>query len=89
MNNMTEKLVKDGREGRRTQMHLTITIIGSFLMVLGLVCFLIKANSVEYVDANGILHENFYLLPVGYFLLAVGGIISLISGIIILKNRKI
>lgn len=58
MNNMTEKLVKDGREGRRTQMHLTITIIGSFLMVLGLVCFLIKANSVEYIDANGILHEN-------------------------------
>ncbi|HFI0054932.1 TPA: DUF3955 domain-containing protein [Streptococcus suis] len=89
MNNMTEKLVKDGREGRRTQMHLTITIIGSFLMVLGFVCFLIKANSVEYVDANGILHENFYLLPVGYFLLAVGGIISSISGIIILKNRKI
>lgn len=53
MNNMTEKLVKDGREGRRTQMHLTITIIGSFLMVLGFACFLIKANSVEYVDSNG------------------------------------
>lgn len=53
MNNMIEKLVKDGREGRRTQIHLTITIIGSFLMVLGLVCFIIKANSVEYVDANG------------------------------------
>ncbi len=63
MNNMTEKLVKDGRKGRRTQVHLTITIIESFLMVLGLVCFIIKANSVEYVDSNGILHENFYLLP--------------------------
>jgi hypothetical protein len=49
MNNMTEKLVKNGREGRRTQMHLTITIIGSFLMVLGLVCFIIKANSVNVV----------------------------------------
>lgn len=30
MNNMTEKLVKDGREGRRTQMHLTITIMEAF-----------------------------------------------------------
>lgn len=30
MNNMTEKLVKDGREGRRTQMHLTITILVVF-----------------------------------------------------------
>ena len=30
MNNMTEKLVKDGREGRRTQLHLTITIMEAF-----------------------------------------------------------
>ena len=30
MNNMIEKLVKDGREGRRTQMHLTITIMEAF-----------------------------------------------------------
>jgi hypothetical protein len=30
MNNMTEKLVKNGREGRRTQMHLTITIMEAF-----------------------------------------------------------
>ncbi|HEM4050620.1 TPA: DUF3955 domain-containing protein [Streptococcus suis] len=89
MNNMTEKLVKDGREGRRTQMHLTITIIGSFLMLLGFVCFVIKANSVEYIDTEGILHENFYLIPVGYLLLAAGSIISLISGIILLRNRKI
>ena len=30
MNNMTEKLVKDGREGHRAQMHLTITIMEAF-----------------------------------------------------------
>lgn len=58
MNNITEKLVKDGRKGRRTQMHLTITIIGSFLIVLGLVCFIIKANSVEYVDSNGTFYTK-------------------------------
>ncbi|WP_238142252.1 helix-turn-helix domain-containing protein [Streptococcus suis] len=79
MNNMTEKLVKDGREGRRTQMHLTITIIGSFL---------IKANSVEYVDANGILHENFYLLPVGYLLVFTGALASLLSGLALHRFRK-
>lgn len=84
MNNMTEKLVKDGREGRRTQMHLSITIIGSFLMVLGFVCFLIKANS----DANGILHENFYLLPVGYLLVFTGAIATLLSGLALHRFRK-
>ncbi|NRG69204.1 DUF3955 domain-containing protein [Streptococcus suis] len=88
MNNMTEKLVKDGREGRRTQMHLTITIIGSFLMVLGFACFLIKANSVEYVDSNGILHENFYLLPVGYLLVFTGAIATLLSGLALHRFRK-
>ncbi|HEM5319196.1 TPA: DUF3955 domain-containing protein [Streptococcus suis] len=88
MNNMTEKLVKDGREGRRTQMHLTITIIGSFLMLLGFVCFVIKANSVEYVDAKGILHENFYLIPIGLLFLLVGGMTSLISAITYLRFRK-
>ncbi|HEM4055589.1 TPA: DUF3955 domain-containing protein [Streptococcus suis] len=88
MNNMTEKLVKDGREGRRTQMHLTITIIGSFLMLLGFVCFVIKANSVEYVDAKGILHENFYLIPIGFLFLLVGGMTSLISAITYLRFRK-
>ncbi|NQP52684.1 DUF3955 domain-containing protein [Streptococcus suis] len=77
MSNMTEKLVKDGREGRRTQMHLTITVIGSFLMLLGFVCFVIKANSVEYVDTKGILHENFYLIPVGYLLVFTGAIAGL------------
>ncbi|AZR96883.1 XRE family transcriptional regulator [Streptococcus suis] len=88
MNNMTEKLVKDGREGRRTQMHLTITIIGSFLMVLGLVCFFVKANSVEYIDAEGILRENFYLIPIGFLFLLVGGMTSLISAITYLRFRK-
>lgn len=69
-------------------MHLTVTIIGSFLMVLGLVCFLIKANSVEYVDANGILHENFYLLPVGYLLVFTGVITTLLSGLALHRFRK-
>ena len=40
-------------------------LIGGFLMILGFVCFFIKANSVEYADKQGFLHENFYLIPVG------------------------
>ena len=88
MNNMTEKLVKDGREGRRTQMHLTITIIGSFLMLLGFVCFVIKANSVEYIDTEGILHENFYLIPVGYLLVFTGAIARRLSGVAVHRFGK-
>ncbi len=82
MNNMTEKRVKDGHEGRRTQMHLTITIIGSSLMLLGSVCFIIKANSIEYVDANGILHANFYLL------VFTGAIATLLLGLALYRFRR-
>ncbi|MGT2711248.1 helix-turn-helix domain-containing protein [Streptococcus oriscaviae] len=88
MNNMTKKLVKDGQEGRRTQMHLTLTIIGAFLMVLGLACFVIKANSIEYIDDNGMLHENFYLLPVGYLLLVSGGLTSVLSAVFLYRFKK-
>ncbi len=57
-------------------------------MVLGLVCFIIKANSVEYVDSNGILHENFYLLPIGYLLVITGAVASLLSGLALHRFRK-
>ena len=88
MNNMTEKLVKDGQEGRRTQMHMVITIIGAILILLGFLCFIIKANSVEYVDVQGVLHENFYLLPVGYILVVTGAVASIVSGIAFYQFKK-
>lgn len=88
MNKMTEKLIKDTDENRKAKFNMITTISGFFLMLMGFMCFVIKANSVEYVDRHGFLHENFYLIPVGYlFLLA--GLIIIISGVIIhLKNKK-
>ena len=88
MNNMTEKLVKDGQEGRRTQMHTVITIIGAILILLGFLCFIIKANSVEYVEVQGVSHENFYLLPVGYILVVTGAVASIVSGIAFYQFKK-
>ncbi|MEG0156161.1 MAG: DUF3955 domain-containing protein [Anaerovoracaceae bacterium] len=81
MNNMTEKLIKDGSESRRARMNLISTIIGGILLLLSFTCFAIKALSVEYVDAEGILHENFFLLPVGYLFLLCGATIILSIGI--------
>lgn len=88
INKMTEKLIKDTDENRKAKFNMITTISGFFLMLMGFMCFVIKANSVEYVDRHGFLHENFYLIPVGYlFLLA--GLIIIISGVIMhLKNKK-
>ncbi len=87
MNNMTEKLIEDGSETRRARMNLVSTVIGGVLMLLGFMCFLIKALSVEYIDAQGILHENFFLIPVGFLFLFAGFLVILISGIAYLVER--
>lgn len=79
MNKVAKKLVKDGSEGRRAKMNMVTAIIGAVLMLMGVMCLFIKANSVEYVDSHGFLHENFYLLPVGFFLLFAGMLIILMT----------
>lgn len=81
MNNMTQKLIQDGSETRRAHDNMITTLVGAFLLITGIACFLVKANSVEYIDSQGILHENFYLIPIGYLLTVTGGIIFLCFGI--------
>ncbi|MEI5991547.1 hypothetical protein A5881_003084 [Enterococcus termitis] len=81
VNNMTEKLIKDGSKTRRAKLNLITTLVGTFLLIFGFACLFIKANSVEYVDASGILHENFYLLPIGFLFIFAGMIVFLVTGI--------
>ena len=66
MNNMTEKVIKDGSETRRARYNMVCSIIGSFLILIGIVLLLVKGMSVEYIDGQGILHENFFLIPIGF-----------------------
>lgn len=90
MNNMTEKLIKDGSETRRAKMNLIAIIIGTALLFFGVACILIKANSVEYIDAEGFLHENFFLLPIGFFFIFSGLVTFVVTGIknIVAKFNK-
>jgi transcriptional regulator with XRE-family HTH domain len=90
---MTDKLINDASETKRAKFNFWSALIGGGLMVIGFICFLIKANSVEYVDKQGFLHENFYLLPLGYLFLLSGLLVILVSGVSYLcklhKLRKI
>ena len=84
---MARKLIKDGSETRRARFNLIAICIGAVLMFMGTGCILIKAFSVEYVDANGILHENFFLLPIGFLFLFCGLLTFFITGLKTLADR--
>lgn len=88
MNHMTEKLLKDSSETRRAKFNLLSTLVGTFLLLFGFACLIIKANSVEYIDSNGILHENFYLLPIGFLFIFAGMIVFIVTGIKFLMSLK-
>ncbi len=59
------------------------------LLSTGIVCFIIRALSQSYVDADGLLHEYFALIPVGYLFSFTGIVGSLILfNIEYLSSRK-
>ena len=78
MNNLTEKLIKDGNETKRAKINLISISIGGILLCIGIACIFLKAVSVEYIDAQGILHENFFLIPIG-FLCLLSGFFTLVA----------
>ncbi|MDD5921579.1 MAG: helix-turn-helix domain-containing protein [Eubacteriales bacterium] len=79
MNNMTEKLIEDGSENTKLRTALRILAVGTVMMLIGFLCFFLKSTTVEYVDADGILHENFFFIPIGFLFLFAGSITSLIG----------
>lgn len=52
-----------------------------YLLCIGVLCILLKAVSVEYIDAQGVLHENFFLLPIGFLFIFSGMITFAIAGV--------
>ena len=91
MNNMTEKVIRDGSETRRARFNMITTLIGGSFLLIGVMLLVIKGMSVEYIDAEGILHENFFLIPTG-FLWMFCGLISFVTvglrTIVIRNNDK-
>ncbi len=93
MNNMMEKVINDGSETKRAKYNMISTIIGTLFLLLGFLLLFIKGVSVEYIDAQGVLHENFFLLPMAFLSILIGLIVFLSIGIRAIiaslkKNRK-
>lgn len=81
MDNMTEKLIRDGSEGRRTRRNLIMVAIGGVLIIMGVGLIVLKGMTVEYIDAEGILHENFFMLPMGMISIFCGLMAFVLAGL--------
>ncbi len=90
MNNMTQKIINDGSETKRAKYNMITISVGTGLLLIGMMLLVIKGLSVEYIDAEGFLHENFFLIPLGFFSMFCGFIAFLTAGIrtIIAKCRN-
>lgn len=92
MNKIEQTLINDSKRTRAAKFNMVTTIIESAFIILGIIFFLISAASVYYIDSNGFLHENFFLIPLDYLSLFVG-IVIIIARVInsirlVIKERK-
>ena len=81
MNNMTEKLIRDGSEGRRSKRDLLGVGLGAAMLATGAILIAIKAAAGDTVDANGVLREKFYLLPIAFCCFFGGFVSFLVTGV--------
>ncbi len=79
--NMAQKLIEDGSGSAKRKTALKILAVGAVLMLAGLLCFFLKSISVEYIDSQGILHENLFYLPIGFLFLSVGFVAALCGAV--------
>ena len=88
MNDMAEKLIDDGSEGRRAKRNMAASLSGAGLVIARVLLFLMKGASVEYIDAAGVLHENFWMIGIGWLLIFAGIVTLTVNMIRNLHSRK-
>ncbi|WP_203623670.1 MULTISPECIES: DUF3955 domain-containing protein [unclassified Lacticaseibacillus] len=66
---------------KNERIHRWALRVGILLLLVGIGCFIAKAVTPSYLDAEGILHEAFFLLPLGYAGLLASAISFLVAGL--------
>lgn len=81
MNNMAVKLIKDGSETKKARMNMISLSIGIACFLIGITCLIIRAVTGDSLDANGMLQEFFFLIPVAFGFFFCGFVAFLVTGI--------
>lgn len=75
MDNVTGRVIKYGSNTKKSKFNMISIVFGVILVLIGIMFLIIKAMSVEYLDANGFLYEKFFLLPLGFLSIFCGLIV--------------
>ena len=62
--------------------HRLWWIVSAILLGFGIACFIALNLIGAYVDGEGILHEHFVLIPIGY-LLSFAGVLSVLLRVVL------
>ena len=77
------------RKANRSRFTKIAAVTGGILVLLGVLLLGLKALTPEYVDASGVLHEWFFLLPLGFSCLFGGCAALIVAGVsAIIRRRK-
>lgn len=89
MNSKNKKAIKDANEERKGKYDTIFLTTGIFFTLTGIILLFVKGMSVEYIDTQGMLHENFFLIPIGFLFVFSGAVTFFIAGIrTIIKKFK-
>ena len=80
MNNMTQKLINDGKASRRARMNLISVCIGTGLILIGAICLMIRSMMPAVIDEEGTLQEPFFLVSFAFLLFAAGFMVFAVTG---------
>ncbi len=81
MNNMTQKLINDGKATRRARMNLISVCMGTGLMLIGAICLMVRSTMSAVIDAEGVLQEPFFLVPLAFLFFAAGFMVFAVTGL--------
>lgn len=87
MNEMTEKLIEDGKETNKAKFRFKAALTGLIMMAFGVILMFIEGQT-SYVADNGILVEHFWMIPIGLLFVFCGALTIIVSGIRSLLHKK-
>lgn len=73
---------------KKPKARLYVKLAGGASLITGILCYVLKAVLPERIDESGVLHESFFLLPLGLFFILCGLAVFVAYGICALLARK-